>query len=194
MRLFAGSAEYDAALLHPGGRCHRLCVKTGTFLVALLLIGCAGPDSGGTSNELDEGAEDEVGATRASRESVAAEELSTAAVAPGPAAPSAPAAPAPPFVARVVAATHGEDGRGEVVRAVSPIAFDLDARPFPVRALDPELHIGDLRFRNYTYPSPGVLRFIAADRAALPEGTEVAVSYRGEASSRVVVAPALVLP
>lgn len=158
------------------------------FLLVLLSTGCAGLDSTGTSTERGESGEDEVGATRASRESVAAE------VPPSSTAAPAPASSRPPFVARVVDATHGENGRGEVVPAASPIAFDLDAGPWPVRAMDPVLLIGELRFRHYTYPSPGLLRFIAADRATLPEGAEVAMQWGDDASSRRVVASALALP
>ena len=78
--------------------------------------------------------------------------------------------------------------------AGSPIAFDLDASEIPPQSADPVLLVGELRFTRYTHPALGVLRFVAADRASLPEGAEVAVQMGDDEATRRVVAPALELP
>ena len=180
-----------ADVVGSSGRCHRPAVRPTAFVAALLLVGCAGSDPTGTPTELEEGRPDPIGATRASREAIVAEAASASALAP---APVIPAAPPRLFVARAIDATVGEDGHGETVPAVASIAFDLDARQFPARAVDPVLHVGELHFVAYTHPAPGVLRFVAADRSALPEGAEVVVQYGDDAATRRVVAPALELP
>lgn len=78
---------------------------------------------------------------------------------------------------------EAEDGTGQIVVAVRPVAIDVLAPAWGGRALDPVLEIGGLRFHHYSHPGPGILRFVAADGDALPDG-EVAVRW-GEA--RVVV-------
>lgn len=161
------------------------------ILAAFLAVGCTGTDSTGSSSELHEGRPDHVGATRASREAVVAESASASALAP---TPIVPAVPRPLFVVHPIATATGEDGRGETIAAVQAIALDLDAHQFPARAADPVLHVGELHFAAYTHPSPGVLRFVAADRSALSEGAEVAVQYGDDADSRRVVSRALELP
>jgi len=87
-----------------------------------------------------------------------------------------------------------EDGRGGRVAPERPVAIDL-RRPagWPGRALDPVLHVGPLRFRDYAHAGPEVLRFVA-DAAALPEGAEVAVWWGDDRESRIVVAGALEVP
>lgn len=161
------------------------------MIAVALMLGCSGPDPGPGSTTAASTREDEPDSTRASREAVAVRERGVTIEAPSPAAPPEVQ---PLFVARPVDAERGEDGRGETVAATAPIAFDLDARRFPPRALDPVLHVGDLRFVHYTHPRVGVLRFVAADRAALPEGARVFVQYGEAESTRTVVADALELP
>ncbi|MCB9594283.1 MAG: hypothetical protein H6719_16235 [Sandaracinaceae bacterium] len=165
-------------------------------LSVLLLLGCAGvdPGSGGASSAqaLEAPREDQAGSTRASRELATAEVRTATAVAPAPVA-AAPA-PRPLFAAHPIDATEAEDGHGALVPAAHAIAFDLDGRRFPVRARDPVLHVGELTFHRYAYPSPGLLRFVAADAAALPIGAPVFVQYDDDEASRVVVADALELP
>ncbi len=167
-------------------------MRAHALLLSVLLsaAACGGSEPPpGSSSELEEGERpDEPGATRASRE---------AALATGGEDRVAPSEPAPAALERPLVRAYpveiaeGEDGRGNVVAAAQPIAVDLDARRFPPRALDPVLHVGELRFTRYSHPRPGVLRFVVADRALLPQGAEVAVQYGDDASSRVVVSGAL---
>ncbi len=169
-------------------------VKTTAFVAAalggLVMLGCAGPDEGAARSEAA-AREDGVGTTRASRELAAVREEERAIEAP--AARVAPP-PRPVLIVHAIDATEGEDGRGAVIPATRAIAFDLDARRFPPRARDPVLRVGALAFTRYTHPSPGVLRFVAADVAALPAGAPVSVEYEGEPDARVVVESALVIP
>jgi hypothetical protein len=164
----------------------------------LVLTACGGNEPRGSSSELDEARPDEPGSTRASREASEASEVSeVSAAADGPLAPEvAPRAEVPrPILALVdVDAREAEDGRGETVAASRPVAIDLDARRFPPRALDPTLHVGELRFLRYAHPRPGVLRFVVADRALLPAGAEVAVQYGDDPDSRVLVTSSLEVP
>jgi hypothetical protein len=112
-----------------------------------------------------------------------------------------PAAPAMPKAAVVTGITvtrvevaKAEDGRGRLVDAVDPVAIEIVAEAWPVRALDPVLRIGDLVFQSYTFPRVNVLRYVAADAAALPTDAEVTVQYGDDAESRVVVAERLEAP
>ncbi|MBN1773768.1 MAG: hypothetical protein JXB32_21075 [Deltaproteobacteria bacterium] len=89
-------------------------------------------------------------------------------------------------------AAEGEDGRGNVVPAVRPVAIDLHADAWGGRALDPVLAVGDLEFHRYGHPGPGVLRFVAADADALPAGRPVWLRY-GE-RERFRIAEALEVP
>jgi hypothetical protein len=98
------------------------------------------------------------------------------------------------LVVRPVEAEEGEDGRGGLVPARAPVALDLEADAWHGRAADPVLRVGPLVFRRYEHPAPGVLRFVAADRSALPAGAEV-VLERGEGpAERVVVTRSLQVP
>lgn len=76
-----------------------------------------------------------------------------------------------------VDAARAEDGRGATVAAVDPAAIDVLADAWPGRAEDPVLEVGDLRFRHYSHPAPGVLRFVVADRSAIPEGAPMAIRW-----------------
>jgi hypothetical protein len=125
-----------------------------------------------------------------------------AAAAPAPAPAAAAPAPAPagaaPRAPRVQALTvaradvdRAEDGRGQLVAAVNARALDVRAESWPGRALDPELHVGGLVFREYSFPEKGVIRFVAADAALLPAGAEVAIQYGHDVSTRAVVTAAL---
>jgi len=162
------------------------------LLGVLLLLGCAGADDPPGTAAPGDGPGTPSGPTRASREA-AARGRAESPVAPSSAA-APPAAARPLFVARPVDVQRGEDGRGATVPATRPVALDVDATRFPARALDPVLLVGALRFADYTYPRPGVLRFVAADASALPDGVEVAIQYGDDPSTRQVVAPALDLP
>jgi hypothetical protein len=103
-------------------------------------------------------------------------------------------APPMPKVAAITGITlsrieveRAEDGHGNLVPAPAPVAIEIAAEAWPVRALDPVLRIGELEFKRYTFPRINVLRFVAADVDALPDGAEVSVQYGADAQSRVVV-------
>lgn len=140
---------------------------------------------------------DEPGSTRASREEARASGDPTRSA--GSTAPATPTlAPPPPhrplLSIHAIDAAEGEDGSGATIPATRPLAFDLDARQVPPRALDPVLHVGAQRFVHYVHPEPGVMRFVVADRALLSEGAPVFVQYGDEASTRLDLAAALELP
>ncbi|MGE0786126.1 MAG: hypothetical protein AB7S26_10585 [Sandaracinaceae bacterium] len=156
-----------------------------------LALGCAGAESHERPAEGSEGVtrQDEAGSTRASREAARTDEEGSVDPAVHPTAPES---------ARPRLALHpledveeAEDGRGAMVQAVRPVAIDLDARLVPVRARDPQLHIGNLVLHRYEYPTPDTLRFIIADHQSLPAGQPVIVRYGDRAGQEVVVHPAL---
>lgn len=78
-----------------------------------------------------------------------------------------------------------EDGRGAERAAPAAIAFDLDAHRFPPRASDPVLHVGQLALHRYTHPRIGVLRFVLAEDALPPDGTDAFAQYGEDAETRV---------
>lgn len=97
----------------------------------------------------------------------------------------------PPLQLASVEVAEAEDGHGGVVAAVDPVAFDVPARLAPPRAREPELHVGALVLQRPTYPRPGIVRFVLADRGLLRAGDDVSVGYPEEPSRRIVVASAL---
>lgn len=101
--------------------------------------------------------------------------------------PSEPKAPPYTITIAPSSVTKAEDGHGATVPAVDPRTLDVIGSPVPVRALDPVLHIGDLHFHYYTFPAKGVLRFVVADAAQLPEGAEVYLQWGEDTRSRIVI-------
>jgi hypothetical protein len=149
----------------------------------LVLIGaCAGPV------EDDE---------RAPSTSAASSAKASSPVAKTPAAtpPVAKAMPRQPpvhgFAIEKIDAKRAEDGTGALVEATDPRALVVSADHWPGRALDPVLHIGQLHFHKYEFPSKGALRYVVADAALLTPGVEVAIQYGNDTSSRVVITPSL---
>lgn len=67
------------------------------------------------------------------------------------------------------------------------IAIDLAADHWPVRAVDPVLHIGSIELRDYTFPRVNVLRFVAASEDVLAPGAVAFVQYGDDARSRVTL-------
>jgi hypothetical protein len=93
---------------------------------------------------------------------------------------------------RAVDAARGEDGHGRLVAARAPVALDLIRdEGWPGRALDPVLHVGELTFTRYEHTSPTVLRYVAADRDALPGAAAAFVQWGDDESSRVALTPML---
>lgn len=177
-----------------------LLAALGSLALGSLALGaCAGSDAPAPSSTeaiVTHEPGDEPGSTRASREAARADDHPAA---PAITAPSSPVIPTTPIVRPLLSITaidarEGEDGSGATIAATRPLALDLDARRVPPRALDPVLHVGALRFTRYAHPQPGVMRFVVADRALLPEGAEVFVQYGDETSTRLVLTPALELP
>jgi len=90
-----------------------------------------------------------------------------------------------------VSVAEAEDGNGKTIPAGDARALDLTGPAFPVRALDPVLHIGALHFHAYSYPDRGVLRFVVADVRFLPTEAEVYLQYGDDVHSRIVIARSL---
>ncbi len=114
---------------------------------------------------------------------------------PVPVAPARPLEPVAITLAAVdvASAADAEDGAGRLTSAVAAVAIDVTASdPWPARALDPVLHVGPLHFHRYRYVDPRTLRFVVADRAALPVGADPYVQYGPDERSRVVMARAWV--
>ena len=119
----------------------------------------------------------------------------TVAIAPvSTATPGQPGAqPAPALSFSVVPApgvAKAEDGSGAVVVAQDPVFLDVRGG-VGGQALGPELAVGQLRFHDHRYPSPGVVRFTCANKSLLTPGAEVALVYGGK---RIVVSASLVVP
>ena len=114
------------------------------------------------------------------------------AIAPTPIAHSA--TPADEVRVRVsrVTATEGEDGRGNTVRATSPVAIDLErTHGWQAGALTTTLHVGALSFYSMGYPEATTMRFVVADESVLTAGGEVALQYGPDPARRRVIAPSL---
>jgi hypothetical protein len=94
-----------------------------------------------------------------------------------------------------IAAPEAEDGRGARVTAPrAPRALDVHAKSWSGRALDPVLHVGELRFHRYTFPSKGVMRFVVDDVARLHEGDEASLRWGDDEGSKVVLTRSLEVP
>lgn len=65
------------------------------------------------------------------------------------------------------------------------VAFDIDGRLVPARALDPVLHVGQLTLHAYRFPRPGLMRF-ELDHAQLPEnGVPIYVQFGDDFEGRI---------
>ena len=81
---------------------------------------------------------------------------------------------------------EGEDGHGRIGKADAPHALVLKSDAgWPARAIDPVLHIGDLRFYDYEHVSRTTLRFVVDDVRRLGVGDAVFVQYGEETHSRI---------
>ena len=159
-----------------------------------LVFGCAAPEEPPSVPPSAVADVVEQGPTRAQAEARAAEEAETP---PEPEEPETrsvrpePAAGGADWGVRLTlspsAADQAEDGHGHVVAATNPVAIDLHLeRGWPGRAVDPVLLVGDLRFAVYEHPEPTVMRFVMADRDALPGGPMM-LQWGEEVDSRVAI-------
>lgn len=82
---------------------------------------------------------------------------------------------------------EAEDGAHHQVQAARAVAFDIDGRLVPARALDPVLHVGQQTLHAYRFPRPGIMRFVL-DQAQLPEdGVEVFVQFGDDFEHRIAL-------
>jgi hypothetical protein len=89
---------------------------------------------------------------------------------------------------RGIDAQEAEDGRGNRVPAVRPIALDVIRESgWAARALVPTLHIGQLQFHASENVDDTTIRFIAADSSRLPREGAVFVQWGEDTGSRVDV-------
>jgi len=79
--------------------------------------------------------------------------------------------------------SEAEDGRGNLIQPTDCVRLTARANTWPARALDPVLHIGQLRFHQYTYGEPGELIFFT-DRALLPASSAAAIHYGDDPNER----------
>jgi hypothetical protein len=90
-----------------------------------------------------------------------------------------------PLVLSALSNIDAEDGAHHTAPAGHAVAFDIDGRLVPARALDPVLHVGQLTLHAYRFPRPGIMRFVL-DHARLPEdGVEVYVQFGDDFAQRV---------
>ncbi|MFT7518775.1 MAG: hypothetical protein ACI9MC_000907 [Kiritimatiellia bacterium] len=83
-----------------------------------------------------------------------------------------------------------EDGRGHQIASKNPVTVEIETDGWPGRAMEPALHVNDLRFYVYTHSSPTTLRFVVADASLLPEYADASVIY-GEYEHARFVLPAV---
>jgi hypothetical protein len=96
-----------------------------------------------------------------------------------------PAVTRVPLVLSALSNVDAEDGAHHTAPAEHAVAFDIDGRLVPARALDPVLHVGQRTLHAYRFPRPGIMRFVL-DRARLPEdGVEVYVQFGDDFAHRI---------
>lgn len=128
-------------------------------------------------------ADDVAGPTRATLEGASATSTTGTTVPDRPA--EGPVIARPLLALLRLADVEAEDGDGGQARVPRAIAFELDARRVPPRALDPVLRVGPRTLRHYTHPRPGTLRFVLDERALPADGAAVSVQYGDDATSRL---------
>ena len=115
-----------------------------------------------------------------------------------PATTNAPSEPRQPAVfglaLKRVEVERAEDGGGNTIVAKDPIALDVRADQWQGRALDPVLYVGQLHLHSYSFVNKETMRFVLADASLLVAGSEVAVQYGDDTSSRVIVTASLEVP
>ncbi len=95
----------------------------------------------------------------------------------------------PKLAVRPIAVERGEDGQGRTLKAAAPHALVLEsASGWPVRALDPVLHIGDLHFHSYEHTGRRTLQFVVDKVSRLKPGESVFVQYGDDERTRVRLA------
>jgi len=69
-----------------------------------------------------------------------------------------------------------EDGLGGLMPPRRPLAIEIKGH-VPIGAQDPMLRVGERVFRDYSFPVPGVIRFVVADASMVPDNAEVGLTY-----------------
>lgn len=87
----------------------------------------------------------------------------------------------------LVALTHvdAEDGAHHTAPAARAVAFEIDGRLVPARALDPLLHVGQLTLHAYRFPRPGLMRFVLDHAQLPPDGAPVFVQFGDDFEGRI---------
>jgi hypothetical protein len=161
--------------------------------IALATASCEGArDNGGTTTAVTTGSTPATGGTSDEPPQTVPAPPPAPAIAAPPGQPGAlpPRADVRVVVSPAAGVTQAEDGHGATVPAHDPVNIEVRGH-VGGHALGPELEVGQLRFREHTYPSPGVVRFVCADRALLTRGVEVALVY---GTQRTVVSTSLEVP
>ncbi len=90
------------------------------------------------------------------------------------------------LIVRPIDAERGEDGHGRTLKAPAPHALVLESDAgWLVRAVDPVLHIGDLRFHSYEHTGRRTLQFVVDRVSRLTPGESVYVQYGEDERSRI---------
>ena len=55
---------------------------------------------------------------------------------------------------------------------------EIEAEHWGGRALDPVLVVDERRFRHYSHPGPGLIRYVLADEAWLDQASEMSIRYQ----------------
>lgn len=93
------------------------------------------------------------------------------------------------LIVRPIDVERGEDGYGRVRKAADPHALVLESDVgWLVRAVDPVLHIGDLRFHSYEHTGRRTLQFVVDRVSRLTPGEAVYVQYGEDEHSRIRLA------
>lgn len=86
----------------------------------------------------------------------------------------------------------GSGRRSAEIDASGPLHFDVTAEErWPIRALDPALHVGDVALESYRFldEENKTLRFTCYDPSRLQDGAQVFVQYGSDQNSRTDLTP-----
>ena len=80
-----------------------------------------------------------------------------------------------------------EDGMGSKQLSGQAVQVDIESAGWPGRAMEPVLHVGQLRFNSYSHVSPTVLRYVVDGPDLLPQGAEASVRYGSYEAARFIL-------